>query len=581
MLRSFFPKSMAGLGRISRRLSLIALATIVLTGGLWWAGSWAGAPMVSHPAHGQIQQILTPLIASEAEHVMGAYYPGIGAMISLDLLRGPNSVPGQPAYVGTRDWAIYLMQSFGGQLTAVPPGEKIAFSIDFYDYDVAVYHQLVLIAQAAQVQDPGSYEYWLDGQPYDQQTGALPQNAGVTSAPQANPTQAAPTSPAVTESGMLPGFSQSGGTVDFGDPSLVDSFWQPMSGAWQTEAGGYVQTELGQYDLISILRQPLPESYDIQVSAQLLDGQMGAGLVFNTPDPTLRNDAYMISYTGEGTYLQWGRYDGTGIFQFQGGASVPNGGDGQPHLLGVRVTPAGYSVRLDGTELATVTDFSPIPRSYAGLLASTSRVRFDDLVVRLDDAPQAEIGASPAMTSTATGFISTQWVPLAGRWVITDGGYEQTDVGLYDLISFFLTPVTNTTPISYSVSADLQWVEGQMGGGLVFAGADPQSRANAQMISFTDNGNYLQWGYYDSGSLFQFQGGATVIGAGDGQIHRLAVQVNGESYTVSYDGGVVGADIPLAVPNGPYAGLLASTSHVRFTSFQLMTDHSLSGDSGS
>ncbi|MBP8107630.1 MAG: hypothetical protein KAZ26_11510 [Caldilineaceae bacterium] len=552
----------------SRRMVVAGLLGVVLALSLWWAGSWAIAPMVSHPAHVQIQQILIPLVASEAEHVMGAYYPGIGAMVSMDVLRGPNAVPGQPAHVGTRGWAVYLMQTFGGQLTAVPPTEKIAFSIDFYDYDTAVYHQLVLIAQADQIQDATRYEYWLDGQPYDQRAaelGGLAPGPEAVLAPAPVPaTSLAPTAAAPPQAG----FSQTGGTIDFEDPAQVEGLWQPLAGTWQAADGGYVQTELGRYDLISLLRQPLPETYDIQVSAQWLAGQMGAGLIFDAPDLDTRNNAAMISYTGEGSYLQWGRYDTGGVFQFQGGVTVANGGDGQPHLIGVGVTPTGYTVRLDGVVLGEVTDFSPLAQSYAGLLASTSSVRFDDLTITLGETSPPG-GAAP---SAPMGFDSTRWAPLVGQWRFTETGYEQTQLDAYDLIAFYQTPVADTAPISYTVGADLQWIEGEMGGGLVFAGADPLSRANTQMISFADNGDYLQWGYYDGDGAFQFQGGATVAGAADGQVHSLAVQVNGDSFGVRYDGRSVGEQIPLAVPGGGYAGLLTSTSHVRFTGFQLTTD---------
>jgi hypothetical protein len=142
---------------------LAACALLVLL----WQGARAEVPVVSHPAHVQVRQILPALRDSEAEHASGAYLPGVGAVVTLDLVRGPNTMPGQPAPISVRDWTIYLMQTFGAQLDAVPPDELIAFSVDFYDFDSTTYQQLVIRSRAADAADPLAYEVWLNGQPYD------------------------------------------------------------------------------------------------------------------------------------------------------------------------------------------------------------------------------------------------------------------------------------------------------------------------------------------------------------------------------------------------------------------------------
>lgn len=149
--------------------ALLGLA-LLLGGG--WRLAFADAPGASHPAQAQVKRLLPSLIDSEAERASGAYVPGVGAVIAIDLLRGPNTAPGQPAHVGTRDWAIYLVQTFGPQLGAVPPDETIAFSIDYYDFASVSYHQLVVTARAADVADPSRYTIWLNGRPYDAATAA-------------------------------------------------------------------------------------------------------------------------------------------------------------------------------------------------------------------------------------------------------------------------------------------------------------------------------------------------------------------------------------------------------------------------
>lgn len=145
------------------RFLAAGLLLLVLAG---WQVVRADPPVVSHPAQEQLMQILPALIDSEAEHASGAYIPGVGAVVTLDLLRGPNSTPNQDAATGVRAWLIYLVETFGTQLTAVPPDEIITFSVQFYDYERATYQQLVIVSRAADVHDSAQYTIWLNGKPY-------------------------------------------------------------------------------------------------------------------------------------------------------------------------------------------------------------------------------------------------------------------------------------------------------------------------------------------------------------------------------------------------------------------------------
>jgi hypothetical protein len=142
---------------------LLALLVLLLAA---WQVVRAEAPVVSHPAQVQLAQMMPSLIDSEAEHASGAYIPGVGAVVTLDLLRGPNATPGKTAAAGVYDWLFYLVQTFGPQLEAVPPDEIITFSVQFYDYDSATYQQFVIVSRAAEVDDPAQYDVWLNGQPY-------------------------------------------------------------------------------------------------------------------------------------------------------------------------------------------------------------------------------------------------------------------------------------------------------------------------------------------------------------------------------------------------------------------------------
>jgi hypothetical protein len=174
--------------------------------------------------------------------------------------------------------------------------------------------------------------------------------------------------------------------------------------------------------------------------------------------------------------------------------------------------------------------------------------------------------ATPRPLTLTLGFddVSAEaaWLPVAGIWgVAEDGSYRQTALGLYDLVSYYGTPTSG----DYQLSVDLQFLDGQMGGGLVFNAPDPTTKNLAQMVSFAGGGTFLQWGSYDAAGVFQYQGGVQVSpSAADGQWHSLAIRTAGSTYSVYLNGEEVAGAVPLKAPPGGYFGLLASTSAVAF-----------------
>lgn len=376
-----------------RWLTVSGLAALVAI--LIWQSVAAEAPIVGSPAHIQVKQILTSLRDSEAESADGAYFPGVGAFVTLTLLRGPNSVKGKTAYDGTRDWMIYLMQTFGPKLAAVPPTETIGMSVDFYDYDLQVYHQLVMTAHASDIADPSKYQVTLDGQAYDvaaAQMAAAAQATGVptqpqpTTVPQATSAVAGPTATAAPPATAAPTLAPTPSgplnlTANFDDPQAAAAQWTPGSGKWNFADAGYAQTELGTFDRFSYFSQKLTGDYRLEVRVKYLEGDMGAGLIFNAPTAGSKNNAQMVSYAGKGSYFQWGHFDEGGVFQFQGGGSVANGADGAWHTLAIRVTGQTYNVSLDGTALAQNAALSSTGGGYVGVFANTSHVLFDDFKI--------------------------------------------------------------------------------------------------------------------------------------------------------------------------------------------------------
>ena len=374
--------------RRARSLRIGGAALVMLL--LMWQVARADAPSVGHPAQQQIQLIMPALIDSEAEHASGAYIPGLGAVLTLDLLRGPNALADKTSYQGTRDWAIYMMQTFGPQLNAVPPDEKIALSVNFYDYGDTVYHQLVIITRAAAAADTGNYLVWLDGKPYDEaasQLGAA-QPTGVSATPPPAPT-AAPTGvvPAATAAPVTvpvapvpaapTGPISATLTLAGAQASVQD--WTPVSGQWVFTDQGYGQTDQDKFDLITLLNRPVAGDFAFQANIKYVAGDMGGGIVFNAPNGDTKNGAQMISYTGKGGYLQWGVFDAAGVFQFKGGANVASGADGKWHTLAVQTAGTSYRISLDGVVIAPAVPLDHAPGGHIGLLASTSHVLFDNL----------------------------------------------------------------------------------------------------------------------------------------------------------------------------------------------------------
>lgn len=177
---------------------------------------------------------------------------------------------------------------------------------------------------------------------------------------------AAPTAPAEFPLTILP----------LTAPEAATEGWIPVTGRWVFTAEGYRQTMLDDFDFISF-KQRLSGDFRYQAHTRFVAGRMGAGLVFNAPTSTSKRGAYMVSYSEGGTFLQCGYFDQNGIFQFQYGRPVPDGGDGQWHTIEVVVSGNTYSVVLDGDEIGSGIPLLSRSEGYIGLLASTSEVVFD------------------------------------------------------------------------------------------------------------------------------------------------------------------------------------------------------------
>ena len=154
-----------------------------------------------------------------------------------------------------------------------------------------------------------------------------------------------------------------------------------MTGQWEIANGTYTQNEEGKFDLLALYNRRLVGDYRMQVEMRYLKGEMGGGVVFNVPSDTGKQGAQMVSYTAGGKFVHWGYFDNNGVFQYQGGAGVPNGADGKPHTLAIQVSGKTYAVVLDGVQLGVDLPLAAATPGYVGLAASTSQVQFDNFTV--------------------------------------------------------------------------------------------------------------------------------------------------------------------------------------------------------
>ena len=137
---------------------------------------------------------------------------------------------------------------------------------------------------------------------------------------------------------------------------------------------------------------------------------MGGGLMFNMQQRDDKALSHMISFTGRGTFLQWGSFDASGVFVYQAGANIPNVSDGNWHELAVEVYETTYNILLDGVLVAT-----DIPLVYndgfVGLFDGQSWVAYDNVrlsglaqstAIGAEAAPAGEGATTPAPEGDAT-----------------------------------------------------------------------------------------------------------------------------------------------------------------------------------
>lgn len=168
------------------------------------------------------------------------------------------------------------------------------------------------------------------------------------------------------------------------------------------------------------------------------------------------------------------------------------------------------------------------------------------------------------------GDNEASWRVLSGDWVFTAEGYVQNGASYANAATLYRAKTSG----DYTVTVDVRYLEGGLGGGgLFFNVVDLTSTNFASVVRYDAAGTFLQWGYFDSSGAFVYVDGRTAPFAADGQRHTLEVRVTSDRYTVLADGQVLGDSVrfPAAAPRRAeaYVGLHTQNARMRFEAGRL------------
>ncbi|NCC34814.1 MAG: DUF1080 domain-containing protein, partial [Chloroflexia bacterium] len=355
-------------------------------------------------------------------------------------------------------------------------------------------------------------------------------------------------------------------TSTFEDEGQTETLWRSLAGDWVMANGVYAQRNADGYDFLSLLDLPPQAHYSIETQLRLDSGTMGGGIIYNAPNLTSRNGAQLVDLDQSGAFLRWGHYEADGTYRYDGGTALdPDIGDGQWHTLRVVTHGATSTVWVDGREIAQISNLSVA--GHVGLSTSQAQVSFDDVaVLALPEGvtlppPAASSQVRTSMTSLIDDFDDGDakgWQVLNGTWQNLEGTYRQTSTSGADLSSVSLFQGDR-----YTATVQLQRLDGTMGGGLLFNMARRDSKSRSQIVNYTQDGKVLQWGHFDEGGNFVFEGSAEVPDGSDDAWHTLSLSVDDGKVTIILDEEIVATDVELTYTSG-YVGLLASNSSVAF-----------------
>ncbi|MCX6050598.1 MAG: hypothetical protein NT075_36370 [Chloroflexi bacterium] len=482
-----------------------------------------------------------------------------------------------------RAWAQTQLEPFAERFALLPQNETFTWVIDFGPAPV---EQEVIMAPLKRAADPSFYRY-ISAAPELFLASSVPLIAASTAPTEAIPagkSLATPQSTIHSAPTPLPAQATMLGDLPLTTTVDINKDWLSLSGDWVANGGIYSQRKKQGFDFISMLTLESQMHYSLNARLRLVEGEMGGGFIYNAPSQTDRAGAQVIDMDKQGGFLRWGRYDAKGQYIYEGGMPLAQPlNDGQWHTLHL-ITHAGASLlMLDGRPVAKLTNTST--SGYFGLITSNAAVDFDSITVSVLPPVEAALLPMPAVTFTGTASSALTntvtaptnfnddfadgnaagWRVLNGTWQVVEQEYQQTGTDGFDLgsISAFQGDV-------YTVSVRLRWLDGSMGGGLYFNMTQRDAKMGSQMINYTRKGKALQWGHFDEGGNFVFEGSAPVADGGDGQWHTLMLGIRTGKATFLLDDKLIAKNVTLTSQGG-YVGLLTSASKVAFDDIKIVT----------
>lgn len=561
---------------------LALLALIMVSALLAWRAARSETPTLLAPGQTIAQEIATAVSTSEmVTAASGGYVPEQGLFLYSRLTDSNSTM--------VRTWATNQLRLFIDELADLPADETLIWVIDYGQ------SQEIIEAPLSRAAEPTTHSYlsWVNlltneaaepseaAEPAAEVASAPPLTEVPTAEPvaenQAEVTveETAPevAAPPVEVPAAVGNIVTQPTTIFTGDFAEGAGGWLPLAGDWVAQDGVYIQNDNSGFDLITILDVTPVSHFTLEAQLQSLDGQLGGGFIYNAPTAESRAKAQIIDLTEQGSFLRWGHYNEQGDYVFDGGAAVePAVADGNWHTLRIVSKGAETIAFLDDQEMGVIQNQSQ--SGYVGLVTSQAQVQFDDVsVIQL---PADGLALLPAAEFTAN-FDDGQalnWTPFTGVWEVVDGSYQQTEAEGFDFGT-----TADFQGSDYTMTANLLYLEGEMGGGFYYNMSQPNNKAGSQMVNFTQQGDVLQWGHFSDNGEFVFVDSAPIPNVADGEWHTLELVVTGGRATVLLDGEIITADMALTYTSG-YVGLLASQSKVAFDDVHVVPENALAlGDS--
>ncbi len=355
------------------------------------------------------------------------------------------------------------------------------------------------------------------------------------------------------------------------DRNQVQAEWVSINGVWNTDdnGAGYRQQNINTLDGITYFKSKINGDYELEVDFKLEERgtEPWAGILFNVPNRTVRNGAYVIRFNGDKT-LEWGVFNNGGGYESIGTKTYADDFPQPPsadfHRLWVKVISNTYSVRFNGTNVDDATnalfkeDIGRVFQPYIGLYSSNSRAIFNQGSVLVSaqttptPTPPATLTPTPTRAPNCADpilnpteeiniplNIDMDWRSLAGTWenALYNRGIRQVDRDQINAMIFYARCIGGDYRINLDFEID---ATGRFpAAGLVFNASDSTSIESSYVIRF-DADHLLEWGFIDGNGNFQPEGDTVLsdeqLASDAPNVHRISVYVTSDRYKIQFNG---------------------------------------------